>query len=359
MSSEGNRSSAILATALDGTVVEPAAGQPKHDVVVRTPNDRTTAFQVRWAGEGWPQDVRTAAAKVDEPWPPNMVLIARELSPGAIEWLSARGANWADETGQVRILGPDGLVVIRERTRPREERERRWVGWSPSAMAIAEAILAREDQALSATELAGSTGWSVPQTANVLSAFDARGWTVKRGAARGRGASRQLIDADALLASWATAVAAERPSTRLAHRSTRDPMGFLQDQLGPALDNAVKWAVSGWAALDLTAPFASAVPNLHIYIADTQFAGPLSTAIAETGLQEVEEGGRVIFWATDEYVLKLARRAHGIPVVSAPRLYADLSKLGARGQDAADHVREQLIDPLHSSEATDKVSENG
>jgi hypothetical protein len=36
-----------------------------------------------------------------------------------------------------------------------------------------------------------------------------------------------------------------------------------------------------------------------------------------------------------------------MPVVSAPRLYADLSSLQARGQDAADHIKTLLIDPLH------------
>jgi hypothetical protein len=34
-------------------------------------------------------------------------------------------------------------------------------------------------------------------------------------------------------------------------------------------------------------------------------------------------------------------------VVSPPRLYADLNAFGARGGDAADHVKAQLIDPLH------------
>lgn len=77
------------------------------------------------------------------------------------------------------------------------------------------------------------------------------------------------------------------------------------------------------------------------------------------GLAEVEEGGRVTFWATYARTLKLVKRQHGIPVVSTPRLYADLSKLGARGQDAADHAREQLIDPLHHGISTDTSKENG
>ncbi|HEX3392774.1 MAG TPA: hypothetical protein VHS55_09440 [Solirubrobacteraceae bacterium] len=216
-----------------------------------------TEFEVKWAGEGWPQDVRAAATGVDEPWPPNVVLIAHELSTGAIEWLRARSANWADETGQVRILGPGGLVVIRERVRPREERKRRWAGWSPSAIAIAEAILAQEDQALRATELSASIGWSVAQTANVLAAFDDQGWTVKHGAARGAGASRRLIDASGMLASWSSAVMLERRSTRLAHRARGETMVLLKDELAQALDGTVEWAVSGWAGLDLTTPFAT------------------------------------------------------------------------------------------------------
>lgn len=360
MHPEEKRRSAILAAALDGTIVEPPEKRAAHGIVISTPNHREVAFEVKWAGEGWPQDVRAAAADVAEPWPLSVVLLARRLSPGSIEWLRARGANWADAAGNARILGPDGLVVIREPLlRPSEEQPQRRFAWSRSAIVTAEAILAREDRALRATELAGTTGWSVPQTANVLAAFDAQRWTVKRGTPRGRGSSRQLIDPSGMLAAWSEAIAQQQRTTRLAHRARSETMGLLRDDLAPALNAKLSWAVSGWAGLELAAPFATTTPSLHIYIADTDFAGPLSEAIEKAGLHEVDEGGRVTFWSADARALNLAWRAQDIPIVSAPRLYADLSMLGARGQDGADHVREQLIDPLRTDETPGEERSDG
>jgi hypothetical protein len=203
MTIEKERLGRIVSLALDGVAVEPERRSAQPDLVIRTPDGRSVVIEAKWAGEGWPQDVRRAAAEVPDPWPANVVLLARQLSPGAIEWLRERGANWADEAGQARILGPAGLVVIREPSRPRvQEPAPRGFNWSPSAITIAEVILSSEDRPLRATELAERSGWSVPQSANVLKAFDDQDWTVKRGTARGPGAHRELIGADALLTAW-------------------------------------------------------------------------------------------------------------------------------------------------------------
>lgn len=339
----------ILAANIDGATVAPRA-KKDDKTAIRLHDGHRVVFDIRWAGLGWPQDVRSATEDVPEPWPTDVVLLAHRLSPGAIEWLRARGANWADETGQARILGPDGLTVIREPARQSApDPHIPAFAWSKSALATAEAILAREDTMLRATELAPLTGWSVAQTANVLKAFDRQGWTAKRGATRGRGAHRELIDPAALLAAWSSTLSEEPHPTRIAHRATRDVMSVLRNELAPELERGVSWAVSGWAGLELAAPFATTTPSVHVYVARADFAGSLTQAIEAAGLHEVEQGGRLIFWAAEPSTIALSWRAHGIPVVSPPRLYADLSSLGARGQDAADHVREQLIDPLHAS----------
>src|ERR1700722_14093226 len=166
-----------LAANIDGATVVPNA-EKNNKVPVRLHEGLNVTFDIRWAGQGWPQDVRSAAADVPEPWPSDAVLLAHRLSTGAIEWLRARGANWADEAGQARILGPGGLTVIREPARqPAPDHRIPAFGWSKSSLATAEAILTREDPLVRATELASITGWSVPQTANVLKAFDRQGWT--------------------------------------------------------------------------------------------------------------------------------------------------------------------------------------
>jgi len=187
----------------------------------------------------------------------------------------------------------------------------------------------------------------------VLKTFDTQGWTAKRGPARGPHAHRELVDMDAMLAAWSAAVAVGRREVRVAHRATRDVMALLGRELRATLGHNISWAVSGWAGLELAAPFATTTPSLHIYVADEDFAGPLSSAIKDAGLREVDEGGRVNFWRADRRIFDLAGERRGVPVASAPRLYADLSSFGARGQDAADHVKAELIDPLHPAPARD------
>jgi hypothetical protein len=344
-----NRLARILALALDGTAVV-RAGKPGRGsgFVVERGAGGQVELRAVWAGEGWPDDVRRAAAGVAGPWPSDVVLLARRLSPGALEWLRARGANWADEDARVRIAGPGGLLVIREPAVRAPERDAaRGFSWSASSLSIAELILARPDERLRAAQLARDGGWSTAQAASVLAMFDTQEWTIKRGPARGPGAYREVLDADAMLSAWSVAVGQEARDTRLAHRATCDVMALLTGKLREALEENSRWAASGWAGLELIAPFTTTVPSVHIYVADEDFAGPLTAAIGAAGLREVDDGARVIFWRADPRILKLAERKRGVPVVSAPRLYADLSSFEARGQDAADHVKALLIEPLH------------
>lgn len=211
---------------------------------------------------------------------------------------------------------------------------------------------ARPDEPLRAAQLAQLCGWSTPQTASVLKGLDAQGWTAKREPARGPSAYRELVDANAMLAAWSGALAEQPRDVRIAHRATRDAMSILRGKLRAALDPNVRWAASGWAGLELAAPFTTTVPTVHVYVRDEDFAGPLSHAIENAGLRELDEGGRFTFWRADERTLALARKHRGLPVASPPRLYADLSSFGARGQDAADHVKTELIDPLHPASGT-------
>ncbi|MHB1538130.1 MAG: type IV toxin-antitoxin system AbiEi family antitoxin [Solirubrobacteraceae bacterium] len=346
-----NRWHDILATATNGTVVASAQDRGG-DVLVRTRDGQTISLQVRWAGEGWPQDVHRAIEGVPRPWPAEVVLLARRLAPGAIERLRELGANWADETGQAHIYGPGGLIVVREHLERRPAaRARKALAWSASAIDLAELVLSRRDAPLRTTALARESRWSLPQIANVLGCFDKQGWTIKRGPSRGPRACRELLDADGMLGSWATALSESSRASRVAHRATRDVMSLLADELAPALEGETMWALSGWAGLELAAPFATTVPSLHIYVAEHDFAGTLSSAMQTTGLREVDQGGRVTFWPARADTLDRSAPHEGVPVVSAPRLYADLISFGARGLDAAAHVKEQLIDPLHNRHA--------
>jgi hypothetical protein len=150
-----------------------------------------------------------------------------------------------------------------------------------------------------------------------------------------------------LLRSRSDYLAATPRETIQAHALFKDPFQFIRDQLLASLETIEDWALSGWSGLELVAPFASQVTTLHLYVPQGAFAdGRLSDALQRSGLRQVEEGGRVIVWPADETILRLARKSTrmNLPVVSPARLYADLLKLGGRGIDAAEHVRETLIE---------------
>ena len=304
--------------------------------------DGTRRLEAVWVGQGWPSDLE-ALGDVPVPWPRDVVVTARRFSPGALERLADLGANWADETGRAYIEGPDGLLVIRDTPEVRQKAAKTF-RWSRSAQQVGELLLTRHLEDVSAREIAELTGWSHAQVSNVLRHFDEQGWTKKSGAARGRYSSRALIEPGALLEAWGAFVgSADRERIR-AHRVLREPMAFLRNDLASALSSSVEWACSGWAGLELAAPFATTVPTLQIYVEEAALSdGRIREVMSELTLREVDDGARVEFWAAEPVLLGLVRERRGLPIVSAPRLYADLRGLGGRGEDAAQHAREELL----------------
>jgi transcriptional regulator with XRE-family HTH domain len=306
---------------------------------------RALVFRVLWAGGGKPQDVQRVIGSVADPWPTDSVVVAAEMSGGAVALLVERGANWADETGRAHIRAP-GLAIVRETKAPVSRRS--GLPWSPSAMEIAEALLSRSwPQGIGTGDVARLTGWSPAQVSAVLQSFDSRGWTRKLGPQRGPGSRRDLVATEEFLDAWARAVADEPAERRLAHAMSPSIMELLRDGLGETLNERVRWAITGWAAGELVSPIMTHIPSLQIYVAEEDFHGPLTEAIQDSELREVDEGGSIEFRSGAPAVFSLATEVEQVPVVSHARLYADLLRLGGRGEDAARHVWEELIQPLH------------
>lgn len=327
--------------------------------VVRVDTGQSTiSVRARWIGAGWPQDVREALASLapEGPWPGDLVLVGRQFSPGARELIEARNGNWADETGGAHIVAP-GLLVVREgAARPAAEKS---AGWSPSAGEIAELLLSRAwPDGFGTAELANLSGWSSPQVSQVLQSFDQQGWTSKYGPGRGPGAKRELAEVDGLLEAWTEVVGSRVPTTREASRTVDDVTSFLEQELAPVLSQHVRWAVTGWAAAQEVAPFMTMVPTLQIYIHEDDMVGALDEAMRESGLRSVPEGGRIQFYAAAANVLGRSWIQEELPLASRPRIYADLKRLGPRGWEAAEHLKEEAIDPLHrAARVTDEPPE--
>ncbi len=65
-------------------------------------------------------------------------MIARRLSPGAREALSAAGVGWVDETGAAEIAL--GSLIVSRTGRPDPARATK-LTWTPSVLAVSEALL--------------------------------------------------------------------------------------------------------------------------------------------------------------------------------------------------------------------------
>jgi hypothetical protein len=342
--STNNKIQLALDRALDGlAVVEAVETKDDHARVLLRGGTRNYRLRALWAGAGWPADVDRATRHLGEEWPPDHVVVAQNLSIGSREMLDRRGASWVDGSGDAHIVGRD-LLVVREAKR-QSGVDRRGFSWSPSAVSIAEALLSRDSPSgVRTAEVATITGWSTPQVSQVLGAFDAQGWTTKWGPQRGSGASREVVDGAGMLEAWAEEVSAIKPERRFAERIFNDPILFLMDELAPALDkHGIGWAVTGWAAAEQLAPLATVIPALQVYVEERALRGPLTLAMQDIPVREVESGGRIEFRGADPRLLKLAARRNGIPLATAPRVFADLQALGGRGEDAAVQLREEVI----------------
>ena len=303
-------------------------------------------LELRWVGRGWPADLEQALDSLPDPWPRQLVLVGQQFSPGALNELAQRRANWLDETGAARIETDSGLLVFREPDETTAERGMpRGFRWASSSLEIAEWLLTEPPrEAFNAREFAHRSGWSYAQTTKVLRQLNARGWVKKTGGSRGVGSGWQLGDPLGLLEAWATYLVSHRAETVGAHRVLRDPMQFARTELAQTLSPAMEWAFSGWAGLELAAPFVTTVPVIHVAVdADALVDGRLREAMRTAGLREVKEGARIEFLALSKFSLSLSHEIRGLPVVSPPRLYADLRTLGGRGDEAAEHVRQELI----------------
>lgn len=306
---------------------------------------RTYVVNAIWVGNGWPNEVREAIKLLGEGKGNRMVLTAKRFSKGAVQILREHEANWADQAGQARIVLPPSLVIAREAELPNSQEERpQEVAWSPSSIQIAEFILHEGLSELHTGKLADKTPWSAPQVSKVLKMFDSLGWTEQHGGKSGRATRRDLVAPGSLLDAWADHVSQEPKDKRLGHVTSRDLVRFAHTDLYRVLGRKRKdWALTTWAGLELTTPYATTVPTLHLYVAGMRFGTELREVMRNAGVREVEDGARVEFWRADFPLLTQRGEPSGIPVTSRPRLYADLLGLGGRATEAAEHYRSTAL----------------
>lgn len=331
---EKDRIARAVSAVIDADVrVQPAGDDTHVTRIVGLP--REPRFRAAWVRRGWPADVR---AQLDRS-PAVTLVVAPELSSGARRLLDERAINWVDETGAASLRG-DGLLVRIDRAPAPQDPEPRGASWSQAAALAAEAVLARRPAQITTAWIAEHAGCSLARASRILAGWDEEGWTAKQGPARGRGAHRVLVQPEAMLACW-TAQLNSRPVERwFAHATSRD-LNALRSRLAGALGD-VSFGWTGWAAAQQLAPFVTQLPVLHLRVDERYARRDVAPRLRAAGFTLTDDAGRVELWRTPADALALATPSPSGPVVSWPRVYADLERLGGRGHDAAEHLRDVM-----------------
>jgi hypothetical protein len=246
--------------------------------------------------------------------------------------------GWVDESGAAEIDLPN-LVVSRSGAPPTPLDTK--LGWRRTTLAICEALL--DDHATATVEsVAEATGLSVGTAAGALKFLENEGHLTSS-AARGRGAARSVVDQNALLDAYATAATRLRVPTALR-------VGVLwRDPVQGAIEAGKRWSAMKipWAATSalsaaVMAPMQTEIAPLEIYVAAST-PSALYRAAETAGLKQID-GGRLTLRpfptpAVDRLFVKLRGGLQSMPW---PRVYADLRTTGVRGEDAAEHLREEM-----------------
>lgn len=289
------------------------------------------SFQIKWIGDGRLADARRiVATRRGRP----DIVVARYMSLGAREALAEAGIGWVDETGAAEIAS--GMIIVSRTGRPPKPAELP-KHWTPSVVAVAEALLCGVKATVAATEEA--TGLSNGSCTTALRALANFG-LLDAAAGRGRDSARRVVDNDRLLNVYASAVEALPPSISLQCGVTwRDTIAGLR-KTGERWDKAkIPWASTGVVAATVIAPHLMMVNAAVVYVnADTVL--DLEAVAVAAGLRPIEGGRLTLRPFPTVTARRLATMIDGLWVVPWPRAYVDVRAVGVRGEDAAEHLRE-------------------
>jgi hypothetical protein len=163
---------------------------------------------------------------------------------------------------------------------------------------------------------------------------------------KGPSAARRVADPDEFLDAYAGA--AERLRSPICIRVGvlwREPAaGAIQT--GQFLEAAgIDWAATGALSASVLAPMQTEAAPLEIYVAGKTWSDVRRAALA-AGLQEMDGGGLVLRpFPTPAGANVTETITDGLRSVRWPRVYADLRISGVRGEDVAEHLREEMTTP--------------
>jgi hypothetical protein len=302
-------------------ILEFAGGRVQVALQVKTRASTATAWQL----------VHQARHRPDLP----LLLVAGETTAEAREIMAEHGVSVIDSLGNAHIEVP-GLLVHMEGRDPR--RQARPARLSGKAGVIAQALLLDPGRGWQVKDLAQETGLSLGLAHRVLTRLEGDGIISTAGTGPHR--VRRVTDPAALLDLWAEENT-DRPTRTPAYLLSRSPRQLIAE-LEVGLDRSgIRHALTGAAAANVVAPFATAVPVAEVWVAATASPQQLYDA---AGADSVTEGNNIVFLqAKDDTPLAFREQVNDLWLANRFRIYCDLRRDPRRGREQADHLRQELI----------------
>lgn len=262
------------------------------------------------------------------------ILIAPFLSDQSQKLCRDAGIGYLDFEGNALVDFDTVFIERKVPHQPKAERRALRSLFKPKSARILRALLRNTARAWRIAELAEATEVSVGHVSTIGAALRDRDW------AEHNDGGLSLTDPDGLLDAWVADY--EPPEGR--------HLRYYTHRHGPALDSAIRAmmadrganniALGSYSAAEWLAPYGRN-PN-HYFYADRAGFNMLVQAL---DLSPSEKGGNIIIRVPDDdgVFLDSINPEPQIVCTSPVQTYLDLTHAGERGQEAADHLRRELL----------------
>jgi hypothetical protein len=302
------------------------------DFLLRTEADGVTrSFTVECKTKASAADVdRLGAALKDSSYPPLLATV--NLSEPLVKHCERAGLSCMDLNGRW-ILRHNGLFVnlrIKPTARYRLNEPDRDL-FSPMSSRLARVLLSFPNRKWKQQELAEVTHCSIGLVSRLLNEYVRLGWL------EGRRTHWELLKPNDLLDAWAAADDWKKRGTLRQYswlgQGAHELARRLQTQFRSTGHTPV---FTQWFAAGLRSPYT----ELEIVSAYVK-SFPTPEALKTLGLREVSNGGAVwIIVPRDQGVFQATQTVNGFELVCDAQIYLDLLKVGLRGPDQAQALRQ-------------------
>lgn len=283
--------------------------------------------------------------------PGRTLVVTRRLSDQAREELSRARLSWVEHDTGVVHLDTSSMLVHWTFPRPAGEEQEPSRKRAPSLRGIGSTIgeLLLSDyrqRRFTLADVSSRAQASKQRTGQVLASLVDAGWVEATGRTRTR--AYWVRDAAALLEHWADQL--RSPEIRVyAYRWTRS-VETLFVRLTLLDEMQIGWAVGGAAASYLHHPALTEVPLPTVWV-DAEPHANEAIGLLDAEPAGAGEDANLIFWFSEgnpalRFTTRVSPQWMGelsLPVVSAPRAYAEARWAGGRASDAAEMLREEIL----------------